>query len=93
MRFKCTIVAVYKDGVPNPLEVRQLEDIQTFKPSSVRSIQSGKLFEVTIEVDDRNDISELLANICQSFLVNENYEECQVLKITPESNGEVYYDE
>ena len=85
MRFKCRVLVVHKDSVPNPADVKYLADVQAIVPGAVSAVRSARLFEVAVDVDGQDAVSEILTDICQSLLVNATYETCRVLDIVPDT--------
>ncbi len=70
------VTVVFKEGVLDPQGKTIYSALQDLGYNSVKSVSTGKVFNLNIDKNDRQDAERELNEICQKLLANpviENY--------------------
>ncbi|MBD3218808.1 MAG: phosphoribosylformylglycinamidine synthase subunit PurS [candidate division Zixibacteria bacterium] len=72
------VTVVFKEGVLDPQGKTIFNALQDLGYNSVKSVSTGKVFNLDLEKDDRQDAERELNEICQKLLANPVIEDYRI---------------
>jgi phosphoribosylformylglycinamidine synthase len=72
------VTVVFKEGVLDPQGKTIFNALQDLGYNSVKSVSTGKVFNLNLDKDDRQDAERELNEICQKLLANPVIEDYRI---------------